>query len=588
MAQIHDLESKSRFGTRYIVGTILAISTLLIAGWIGFFVFLPIKSGMSTVYELEERFLPRAEGMVLDFVSLSEPSIIITSDNIILDELHDGLNRDPIKLSEVPPFVINTLLAAEDSNYYQHEGVDFIAILSAVLDNLRGVTRGGSTITSQVAKQSFVGDEISIRRKVAEAVVAAELERRYTKDQILEYYINSIYWGSGAYGLQSAAYEYFNKEVSELTLDQAATLVVIIRSPAYYNPRKYPDRVLERRNNVLDIMLKEGFIVDIQHRSAKLAPLVISEQNNIENNAEHVSAEVKRQLLNDPQFAFLGNTKEDRKKKLFGCPSDDTSCTGGGGLKIYITVNLALQEHANSILNKWVPSLDEEETEDLDEPKPTGVITLLNNFTGAIEVMASGIPFDEEQYNLATQGKRNPGSAFKPITLLAALETGSQLYSYRDSRSPTEIDCGYPCAPDGIGTNWVVRNYGTSIKADRYINQISAQDRAIELECIGYHIEDIKNKDFIEQFPIVDGLDDLEDENEKLLAIGRALNQYDEEGNPIIYTTNENIDTDENQLVINDEQLIEEQNNLIQIDLEKENQYIYKPVSGINLNIIGQ
>ena len=112
--------------------------------------------------------------------------------------------------------------------------MDFIAILSAVLDNLRGVTRGGSTITSQVAKQSFVGDEISIRRKVAEAVVAAELERRYTKDQILEYYINSIYWGSGAYGLQSAAYEYFNKEVSELTLDQAATLVVIIRSPAYY------------------------------------------------------------------------------------------------------------------------------------------------------------------------------------------------------------------------------------------------------------------------------------------------------------------------------------------------------------------
>ena len=576
MAQIHELESKSRFGTRYIVGIILIISTLLIAGWVGFFVFLPIKSGMNTVYELEERFLPRAEGMVLDFVSLSEPSIIITSDGVVLDELHDGLNRDPIKLSEIPPFVINTLLAAEDSNYYQHEGVDFIAILSAVLDNLRGVTRGGSTITSQVAKQSFVGDEISIRRKVAEAVVAAELERRYTKDQILEYYINSIYWGSGAYGLQSAAFEYFNKDVSELTLDQAATLVVIIRSPAYYNPRKYPERVLERRNDVLDIMLKEGFIVDIQHRSAKLAPLIISEPNVLENNAEHVSAEVKRQLLNDPQFAFLGSTKEDRKKKLFGCPSDDTSCTGGGGLKIYITVNLELQEHANNILNKWVPSSMDEEDSDENEPKPTGVITLLNNYTGAIEVMASGIPFEEEQYNLATQGKRNPGSAFKPITLLAALETGSQLYSYRDSRSPTEIDCGYPCAPDGIGTNWVVRNYGTSITADRYINNIAAQDRAIELQCIGSHVEEIKNKDFIEQFPLAEGLDDLE-ETEQLLEIGKALNQFDEEGLPVIYSENEDTKIEENQTLITNEQLIDEQNNLIQIDLESEKQYIYKP-----------
>ena len=577
MAQIHELESKSRFGTRYIVGTILVISTLLLAGWIGFFVFLPIKSGMSTVYELEERFLPRAEGMVLDFVSLSEPSIIITSDDVVLDELHDGLNRDPIKLSEVPPFVINTLLAAEDSNYYQHEGVDFIAILSAILDNLRGVTRGGSTITSQVAKQSFVGDEISIRRKVAEAVVAAELERRYTKDQILEYYINSIYWGSGAYGLQSASYEYFNKEVTDLTLDQAATLVVIIRSPAYYNPRKYPDRVLERRNDVLDIMLKEGFIVDVQHRSAKLAPLVISEPNIIENNAEHVSAEVKRQLLNDPQFAFLGNTKEERKKKLFGCPSDDTSCTGGGGLKIYITVDLSLQQHANSVLNKWVPSKIEDLDELEPEPKPTGVITLIDNYTGAILVMASGIPFDEEQYNLATQGKRNPGSAFKPITLLAALETGSQLYSHRDSRSPTEIDCGYPCAPDGIGTNWVVRNYGTSIKADRYINKISAQDRAIELECVGYHIEEIKNKDFIEQFPIAEGLDEIEDEAEQLLEIGIALNQYDENSLQIIYSNNEDLELEDEQTVISDEELISNQNNLIQIDLEKENQYIYKP-----------
>ena len=578
MAQIHNLESKTRYGSRYVAGFIILISSILLAGWVGFFVFLPVKSSMEVVTTLEEKFLPRAEGMVLNFVSLSEPSTIITSDNQILDELHDGLNRDPIPLSEVPSFVINTLLAAEDSNYYLHEGVDFVAILSAALDNLRGVTRGGSTITSQVAKQSFVGDEISVRRKVAEAVVAAELERRYTKDQILEYYINSIYWGSGAYGIQSAAYEYFGKDIRDITLDEAATLVVIIRSPAYYNPRKYPERVIERRNDVLNIMLKEGFIVDVQARSAKLAPLNVIESVQVDSQAEHVVAEVKRQLLNDPQFAVLGNTKEERKKKIFGCPSDDTSCTGGGGLSVYITLNLEYQKHANQILNKWVPS--ENFDNENDEPKPTGVITLLNNFTGGIEVMASGIPFEDEQYNLATQGKRNPGSAFKPITLLAALESGSKLYSYRDSRSPVEIDCGYPCAPDGVGTKWVVRNYGTSITADRYLNKIPAQDRAIELQCVGYHIEDIKNLDFIRQFPLVSNLDEIEDEEEKLIEIGKALNQIDEEGNPIIYQENtENVNFPEGTIVISDSELIEQQANTTQIDTESETQYIFKPCS---------
>ena len=576
MAQIHNLEDRTRFGSRYVAGFILLISSILLAGWFGFFVFLPIKSGMNVVNSLEEKFLPRAEGMVLNFVSLSEPSSIITSDNKILDELHDGLNRDPIALSDIPPYVVNTLLAAEDSNFYTHQGVDFIAILSAVLDNLRGVTRGGSTITSQVAKQAFVGDEISIRRKIAEAVVAAELERRYSKEQILEYYINSIYWGSGAYGIQSAALEYFNKDIRDITLDEAATLVVIIRSPAYYNPRKYPERVIERRNDVLDVMLKEDFIVAIQARSAKLAPLNVVESTEEVAEADHVVAEVKRQLLNDPQFAVLGNTKEDRKQKIFGCPSDDTSCSGGGGLKVYITLNLELQQHANEVLNTWVPPKSEDD--ETDDPKPTGVITLINNYTGAIEVMASGLPFEEEQFNLATQGKRNPGSAFKPITLLAALESGDKLYSYRDSRSPVEIDCGYPCAPDGIGTKWVVRNYGTSITADRYLNKIAAQNRAIELQCLGYHVEDIKNKDFIDQFPLAINLDDFPEEKDKLIELGKALGQIDENGNQIIYQENiAGVNFPEGTVVISDIQKIENQNNLIQINIESDSQSVYKP-----------
>ena len=614
MSVIHEVEKKSRFGSKYVASISLLVISILAGTWIGFFLFLPVKSGMSIVDSLEERFLPRAEGMVLDFTSLSEPSIIISSDATELAELHDGLNRDLIPLSEIPPFVVNTLLAAEDSNYYKHEGVDFIAIASAVLDNLRGITRGGSTITSQVAKLSFVGDEISIRRKITEAVVAAELERRYTKDQILEYYLNSIYWGSGAYGIKSASYEYFDKNVDELTLDEAATLVVIIRSPAYYNPRKYPERVLERRNGVLETMLREKFIVEVQYRAAKIAPLNIAESKILENPAEHVVAEVKRQLLNDPQFAFLGKTNAERKQALFGCPSDDVTCTGGGGLKIYTTLDLGLQEHANEVLNKWVPpdlSGDEEA-----DPRPTGVITLLDNYSGAIRVMASGLPFEEEQYNLATQGKRNPGSAFKPITLLAALESGTKLYSNRDSRSPVEINCGYPCAPDGVGTKWVVRNYGTSITADRFLSKFPALDRAIELQCVDTHIEEIKTKDFIDQFPLVEDIDEYETEEEKLLAIGTALGQYDEEGNPVLmdeegkkYVINENrervyfdiegrkILSDEDGIryvlgkdslgledikiyAFEEQEIIEDLSTLdefISIDPESEYQYVYKP-----------
>ncbi|MDH3397052.1 MAG: penicillin-binding transpeptidase domain-containing protein, partial [Acidimicrobiia bacterium] len=191
---------------------------------------------------------------------------------------------------------------------------------------------------------------------------------------------------------------------------------------------------------------------------------------------DHVVAEVRRALLNDAEFSFLGATNEERKKAIFGCPSDEVTCAGGGGLKVYVTIDLDLQNKANEILNTWLPIADPSALSDdqlaaciqrynnaqipVPEPSdlrcaPTGAIATVDNVTGAIKVMASGLPFDVEQFDLAIQGKRNPGSSFKPFALTAYLESGGSLNSFWDGTSPKAIDCPF-CNPDP----WVVHNAG--------------------------------------------------------------------------------------------------------------------------------
>ncbi len=477
---IHELEQRERRGRWFVaLATLLSIA-IIASTWIGLFSFMGANAAFGTFQELEEKYIPNVDAQLLELPDLSRVSEIHALDGTPLAILHDGRVSEPVPYDKIPEHVVNAVLAAEDADFFEHEGIDVPAIASAFIDNLRyDTTRGGSTITQQVVKKVFVGEEISYERKIIEAVTAVELERRYTKEQILEFYVNFVYFGSSAYGIAAAADEFFDKNIDQLTIAEAATLAVLPRNPTVYDPRRYPEDTEERRNDVIDTMVEHEFISAQEGELAKDYPFIIAESSQFAGPADHVVAEVKKQLLNDAEFSFLGNTKEERKKAIFGCPADEVDCEGGGGLKVFVTIDLELQAVANEMLTSWLPQPDTSTMSpgELDacigrynatstvvpgvdrlHCAPTGAIAMVDNATGAVQVMASGLPFDQEQFDYAVQGRRNPGSSFKPFALVAALESGIPLGSYWDARSPKEIECPYICS--SLGNIWIVSNAG--------------------------------------------------------------------------------------------------------------------------------
>ncbi|MEX2252132.1 MAG: transglycosylase domain-containing protein [Acidimicrobiia bacterium] len=480
-ALIHQIEARERRGRWFgALATLLSMS-LLLSGWVGLFAFLGTNSAYGTFEGIKKDWVPDTRSMELTLPDLSQVSRIYADSGEVLAELHDGRNSEPVPYEEVPQVLVYAILAAEDSEFFEHSGVDFSAIVSAAIDNLiYDTTRGGSTITQQVVKNAFVGSEVSIRRKINEAFVSAEVERRFPKERILEYYMNSVYFGAGAYGVKTAADEFFGKELDQLEIHEAAALAVLVRNPSLYNPRRRPEITLERRNDVIRQMEEEGWLTKAQADLAVTRPLGVIEAPLRRGEADHVVAEVKRQLLNDEKFSMLGDTPEERKKAIFGCPADDVACDGGGGLQVFTEIDLALQKKANEILASWLPLppyeqnvaacrgiLPSENDEFLatyaetHSCVPTGAMTMVDNHTGAVKVMASGLPFEFSQFDLAVQGRRNPGSSFKPFGLVAALEQGFTLGHTWSGRSPVEIKCPFPCSPNGSNI-WTVRNAGSS------------------------------------------------------------------------------------------------------------------------------
>ena len=457
----------------------LLVILVITAGWAVLFAFLGVTAAFGVFEEVRERLDPDVSKIDLTLPDLSRVSRVYAADGELLAELHDGRVSEPVPIAQIPEVVIYAVLAAEDDDFYEHDGVDFTAIArTAVYNFLYQTNLGGSTITQQVAKNHFVGDEITIERKIREAFVSTDLERTYQKDQILEFYLNSVYFGSGAYGVSAAAREFFAKPLEKITLEEAATLAVLIRNPTFYNPRTRPERVEDRRNLIISQMVGNNWADPEEAEEAKNSPLEIAEHVPFRGEADHVVAEVNRQLLYHPRFSFLGDTPEQRKKAIFGCAADNPECQGGGGLRIETTVDLDLQREAYRILEEWMPLPDYQSNVILcqalfpSDPlsyletyatehscSPTGSIVTVDNYTGAVKVMASGLPFDFVQFDLAIQGRRNPGSSMKPFALLGALERDISLGTALPAPPMIEIQCPTVCVEDS--DIWTVRNVGT-------------------------------------------------------------------------------------------------------------------------------
>ena len=369
--------------------------------------------------------------------ALPQTSFVFAADGSLITPLHAEQNRVIVPLSKIPENVRNAVVAIEDKRYYDHMGIDVKALLrAAYVDATTGrIVEGGSTITQQYVKNAYTGDEQTLSRKFREAVLAYQLEQTLSKDEILARYLNTVYFGNGAYGIQAAAETYFARPASELTLAQAALLAGLIAAPADYDPVVRPNLATNRRNQVLTQMRDLGMIEPGAFASAVQRPvnLHIQQRSTERYPAPYFVDYFKQWFLSNPRF---GKTVQDRYDLLFK-----------GGLRIQTTIVPRLQEQAEQAVHSIL----------LYRSDPYAAMTVIDPRTGYIKAMVGGRNYWDPndrfaKVNLAAGGStgRQAGSAFKPFTLVAALEHGI---------SPSQYFNGSSVAvPLSDGTVWTPGN----------------------------------------------------------------------------------------------------------------------------------
>lgn len=325
-------------------------------------------------------------------------SQVFDSHGRLITTLHSDQNRLPIDINKVPQNLQNAFIAAEDNRFYEHIGIDPIGIFRAIFANLtnRGIAQGGSTITQQLAKNAFLSQEQTLKRKIQEAMLALEIEHKYSKKEILEMYMNQIYFGQGAYGIQTAAKTYFNKDVNELTLTQCAMLAGLPKSPNYYSPFNNLNEAKKRKNVVLDQMVKYGYVSAAEAEDAKNQDLGLSKSHQSKEADEYAS--------------FIDYVSQQVAKKY----GDDALYKEG--LKIYTTMDVDKQHAAVRAMR----NLPNNYTDENGLTQPQAAIVSIDPKTGHILAIVGGR--GQDSFNRASMAVRQPGSAFKPFVYLTALQ----------------------------------------------------------------------------------------------------------------------------------------------------------------------
>ncbi|MDQ1689044.1 MAG: hypothetical protein QOK42_2019 [Frankiaceae bacterium] len=357
----------------------------------------------------------------LNKLATSQTTVIRFADGNELGRL-GAQNRITVPLSKVPPDVQHAVLAAEDRNFYSESGISPRGIGRALWADLRGgEVQGGSTITQQYAKNAYLTQERTLTRKLKEIVIAVKLNNQKSKSDILESYLNTIYFGRQAYGIQVASQTYFSKDVSQLTTSEAAVIAAIIRSPAGYDPVNHPERAKARWTYVLDGMVKKGWLTEAKRDALTFPALHVRGRAGTTGPRGYIMQAVQSELA---------------KHKI---TEDQINL---GGLNIVTTLDYKAQVAAEKAVAEAFPK------------SPADVhtsLTAVEPGTGHVKAMFGGRNYGERQLNDATQAKRQPGSAFKPFVLVTALKDGISLKSRYDGHSPKDFPGRGPVQNFGPG-----------------------------------------------------------------------------------------------------------------------------------------
>ncbi len=368
----------------------------------------------------------------LESFSPSAVTRILSSDEVLLAEIFLE-KRHPVPLKKIPEHLTAALIATEDRKFYSHSGVDLKAILRAVYKDIRAgeFVEGASTITQQLAKTLFLTPRKNLLRKMKEALLAFQLERRYTKEEILTYYLNQVYFGSGSYGVESAARIYFGKSVSNLTLSECALLAGIPKSPLRYSPLNNPELSVKRRNVVLRQMHEVGLLSETELYDARQQPLQL---------------ELERQ---DPVKApYFIDVVTKELEEIVGADQ-----LYKGGLRVYTSLSYSLQQAAESALDGGIAALEGRmQKNNIVNPDPQAALICLEVSTGGIVAMVGGKDFTESPYNRATMALRQPGSAFKPVVYAYAVEQGF-------AQNKLLLDAPVTFRGAGVGRDWSPQNF---------------------------------------------------------------------------------------------------------------------------------